>query len=109
MAGLTTVSCGPAIRDLVLAGFVLAACGPLPSLPGVVNAQQTPPGDSASQAVAFDEYFLAQTMRVDYYHSGNAGEDRIALERVVRDGIWAGGRTRLDRHARSRPVLFRSA
>jgi len=34
-------------------------------------------------------------MRVDYYHSGNAAEDRIALERVVRDGVWAGGRTRL--------------
>ena len=59
------------------------------------TAQQTPPGNRPAQAVAFDEYFLAQTMRVDYYHSGNAQEDRIALERVVSDGVWAGGRTRL--------------
>jgi hypothetical protein len=94
MAGLTTFRAD--LRYTAwFAGFVLSACGLSPCSPGVVSAEQPQPGDSASPAVAFDDYFLAQTMRVDYYHSGNAGEDRIALERVVLDGVWAGGRARL--------------
>ena len=47
----------------------------------------------------FDEYFLPQTLRVDYYHSGDADEDRIALKRLMRDGNWAGSPT-AGRHAR---------
>ncbi|MHB0959992.1 MAG: IgA Peptidase M64 [Pirellulaceae bacterium] len=47
------------------------------------------------EPVCFEEYFCPQTMRVDYFHSGDAREDRIALERVVRDGSWAGSRTQM--------------
>ncbi|MBM4089581.1 MAG: peptidase M64 [Planctomycetes bacterium] len=43
----------------------------------------------------FDADFVGKTMRLDYYHSGNAQEDRIALDRVVADGPWAGSRTNL--------------
>lgn len=45
---------------------------------------------------AFDRYFTADTMRVDYFHTGGpkAGET-IALDRVVNDGAWAGSRTQL--------------
>jgi hypothetical protein len=44
---------------------------------------------------AFDAYFLPRTMRVDYYHSGDVSEDRIALERIVSDGVWAGSQSHL--------------
>lgn len=44
----------------------------------------------------FDRYFTADTMRVDYFHTGGpkSGET-IALDRVVNDGAWAGSRTQL--------------
>lgn len=44
---------------------------------------------------AFDAHFTGRTMRVDYFHSGTAAEEHIALDRVVADGAWAGSRTRL--------------
>jgi hypothetical protein len=46
-------------------------------------------------ASRFDEVFLDKTMRVDYFHTGNRGEEIVALNRVVSDGPWAGSRTRL--------------
>jgi hypothetical protein len=48
-----------------------------------------------TQSSAFDSYFTAGTMRVDYVHSGGLGQEIIALERVVADGAWPGSRTRL--------------
>jgi len=45
---------------------------------------------------AFDRYFAAETMRVDYFHTGGrkSGET-LSLDRVVNDGPWAGSRTQL--------------
>ncbi len=43
----------------------------------------------------FDRYFLAKTMRVDYFHTGHATAEIISLDRVVADGPWAGSRTKL--------------
>ncbi len=43
-----------------------------------------------SALAAFQDDFTGQTMRVDYFHSGNAVEDHIALDRIVADGPWAG-------------------
>jgi hypothetical protein len=43
----------------------------------------------------FNETFIDKTMRVDYFHTGNRGEEIIALDRIVSDGPWAGSRTRL--------------
>lgn len=50
---------------------------------------------ATAYAATFDANFLDRTMRVDYYHTGNRGEEIIALDRVVSDGPWAGSRTRL--------------
>jgi hypothetical protein len=44
---------------------------------------------------AFDETFLDRTMRLDYYHTGDATHDIISLDQVVSDGPWPGSRTRL--------------
>jgi hypothetical protein len=49
----------------------------------------------STQQIAYDTYFTAQAMRVDYVHSGGLGEEIVALDRVVSDGAWPGSRTRL--------------
>jgi len=46
-------------------------------------------------AAPFDEMFLDRTMRVNYFHTGNHGEEIIALDSVVSDGPWPGSRSRL--------------
>jgi len=43
----------------------------------------------------FNKYFKDQTMRLDYYHTGNASEEHFSLDRMVNDGIWAGSKTQL--------------
>jgi len=50
---------------------------------------------SSARAAHFDDLFTAKTMRVDYFHTGNRGEEIIALDRVVSDGPWPGSRTYL--------------
>jgi len=49
----------------------------------------------AAMSATFNDLFLDKTMRVDYFHTGNKGEEIIALDRVVSDGPWAGSRTQL--------------
>src|SRR5919199_5824052 len=46
-------------------------------------------------AARFEDLFTDKTMRVDYFHTGNRGEEIIALDRVVSDGPWSGSRTSL--------------
>src|SRR2546423_9924567 len=46
-------------------------------------------------AAPFADSFLDKTMRVDYFHTGNKGEEIVALDRVVSDGPWPGSRTYL--------------
>jgi hypothetical protein len=43
----------------------------------------------------YDRFFLDRTMRVDYYHIGNAKEEFITLDRVYQQGTWAGSRRNL--------------
>ncbi len=50
---------------------------------------------SSAYAARFDDFFIDKTMRVDYFHTGNKGEEIVALDRVVSDGKWAGSRTYL--------------
>ncbi len=48
-----------------------------------------------AMALNFDDYFTTRTMRVDYFHTGNKGEEIFALDRVVADGPWPGSHFRL--------------
>ena len=41
----------------------------------------------------YSEWFTKATMRVDYFHSGNATTDHFAIDRVLNDGEWAGSET----------------
>lgn len=52
-------------------------------------------GRTAAETNPFDADFAARTMRVDYFHSGTATEERVSLDRTVSDGPWPGSRTRL--------------
>jgi len=45
---------------------------------------------AAAGSVSFEKYFLDKTMRVDYYHFGNAQQESITLDRVLEQGFWAG-------------------
>lgn len=39
---------------------------------------------------SFDDYFVDKTMRIDYFHTGNAGEEEITIDQVYEQGVWAG-------------------
>jgi len=43
-----------------------------------------------ANAINFEDYFETKTMRVDYFHSGNAEEEHFSIDRVLNDGEWAG-------------------
>jgi len=47
------------------------------------------------QSVPFDRYFIDRTMRIDYFHVGNAREEAVTLDRVYEQGTWAGSRRNL--------------
>ena len=49
----------------------------------------------AGQNVAFDKYFVDKTMRVDYFHFGNAKDEAVTLDRVYEQGTWAGSKRNL--------------
>ncbi len=49
----------------------------------------------AQKGPAFDDWFVDKTMRVDYFHAGNAAEETVTLDRVFDQGIWAGSRVHL--------------
>lgn len=40
----------------------------------------------------FDNYFIDETMRIDYYHIGNATEEFITMDQIYKYGMWAGSR-----------------
>ena len=40
--------------------------------------------------VVFNDYFIDETMRVDYFHIGDSDEELITLDRIYRQGTWAG-------------------
>lgn len=43
----------------------------------------------------FDDYFLDKTMRIDYFHIGDAKEELITIDKIYQQGIWAGSRHNL--------------
>jgi len=44
---------------------------------------------------AFDDDFTGATLRVDYYHTGTAHEEHVALHRIRVEGPWPGSRRQL--------------
>ncbi|MCU0234730.1 MAG: IgA Peptidase M64 [Thermoanaerobaculales bacterium] len=52
-------------------------------------------GAAAAAAADFEAVFEDATLRVDTYHGGDAASERITIDRVLRQGPWAGSRTLL--------------
>lgn len=38
----------------------------------------------------FDQYFIDATMRVDYFHVGDANEEFATVDQIYQQGVWAG-------------------
>ena len=49
----------------------------------------------ASAGESFEDSFEDATLRIDYHHTGNAEEEIVAIDRLYRQGAWAGPLTRL--------------
>jgi hypothetical protein len=50
---------------------------------------------AADPTAAFDRDFVDQTLRVDFYHVGNATEELVTFDRLYRQGAWAGSTAQL--------------
>ncbi len=44
---------------------------------------------------SFEDSFEDATLRIDFHHTGNAEEEIVAIDRLYRQGSWAGPKTRL--------------
>lgn len=49
----------------------------------------------AQEFQMFNKYFIDKTMRIDYYHTGNAESESVTLDQIYQYGIWAGSRKHL--------------
>jgi hypothetical protein len=43
----------------------------------------------------FDDHFYDKTMRIDYFHMGDAKEELVTIDRIYDQGIWAGSKENL--------------
>jgi hypothetical protein len=48
-----------------------------------------------AQPISFNNYFVDQTMRIDYYHIGDAATEIVTIDQVYQYGTWAGSLTNL--------------
>lgn len=54
------------------------------------------PGLLIAQAQGeFEQYFLDKTMRIDYFHIGDAKEEFITVDQIFEQGVWAGSKRNL--------------
>jgi hypothetical protein len=44
----------------------------------------------AQTKINFDDHFIDKTLRIDYYHTGDASDELITLDKMYQYGIWAG-------------------
>jgi hypothetical protein len=45
---------------------------------------------TAGAEVVFDDHFVDKTLRIDYYHIGDATTEEVSIDHVYRYGTWAG-------------------
>jgi IgA Peptidase M64/Peptidase M64 N-terminus len=50
---------------------------------------------SAQTTVPFEQFFENASMRIDYYHIADAQSEMITLDKIYRQGIWAGSKRNL--------------
>ena len=47
-------------------------------------------GATVAQSVQFNEHFVDQTMRIDYFHIGDATTEIVTVDHIYQYGMWAG-------------------
>lgn len=47
------------------------------------------------EQINFDQFFMNKTMRIDYYHVGDANEEFVTIDHIYQQGEWAGNPKRL--------------
>lgn len=47
-------------------------------------------GVALAQSVQFSNYFVDQTMRIDYFHIGDSSMEIVTVDHIYQYGIWAG-------------------
>lgn len=99
------------ITPVVLIAALLFSCQPNKNK--VVNIQPSQEPAAATEIVAvnngdvpFDKYFLDKTMRLDFFHTGNATEEMFAVDKVLSDGPWGGSRKILIDKTELGPYFF---
>jgi len=45
--------------------------------------------------INFEEYFTNETLRLDFYHTGNKDNEIISFEKLVKEPFWAGSKKNL--------------
>jgi len=60
---------------------------------GIVLSTAIVPGAHATSF--FDRHFEDATLRIDFHHTGNGVEEHVSIDRLYRQGRWAGSRFRL--------------
>ena len=45
--------------------------------------------------IKFDDYFLNKSLRIDYYHFGNADSDFYAIDELIEEPYWGGSKKNL--------------
>lgn len=46
--------------------------------------------NTLAQNISFNDYFTDQTMRIDYFHIGDAASEIVTIDQVYKYGSWAG-------------------
>ncbi len=49
----------------------------------------------SQESINFNDYFIDKTMRIDYYHTGNAEEEIITIDKIYMTEVWAGSKKNL--------------
>ncbi len=45
--------------------------------------------------IPFDDFFIDKTMRIDFFHAGDAKEEWVTVDRIYEQGLWAGSKRHL--------------
>ncbi|PKL82960.1 MAG: peptidase M64 [Ignavibacteriae bacterium HGW-Ignavibacteriae-3] len=50
---------------------------------------------SLNAQVNYGDYFTGETLRFDFYHTGNKTSETISFDKMVKEGEWSGSKTNL--------------
>ncbi len=53
------------------------------------------PLSAGAPDIDYNKYFTGKTMRIDYFHVGNSSEELITIDKIYKEGVWAGSKKKL--------------